>query len=82
GGEAKWKDYIFSDQLIGDKNQMTFAQRAKRINDKYKGRENDKLANNALEIELKKLAQENDYVKEQHEQNTMNSHLNDLKQYG
>jgi len=81
-GEVKWKDYIFSDQLTPENKDATFASIAKRIKNKYKGRENDKKANQALEAELSRLSAENDIQKQKHEQETMNSHINDLKTYG
>jgi len=81
-GEVKWKDYIFSDQLTPENKDSTFASIAKRIKNKYKGRENDKKSNQALEAELSRLSAENDIQKQKHEQETMNSHINDLKTYG
>lgn len=71
-GEVKWKDYIFSDRLTLGKDKKTFAQRAKSIKSKYKGRENDSMANEAMEIELNRLMQENEVRRLQEEESANN----------
>jgi hypothetical protein len=81
GGEVKWNDYIFSDRLETEKGS-TFASIAKRIKNKYKGRENDKLANDSMEIELTKLMKANESARLMKEEMNQASHLEDLKKYG
>ena len=59
--ENSYKNYVFSDEL-------GFAKMAKKINDKYKDRE-DLISKNTLDIELTGLMKKNEAVKKQIEQN-------------
>jgi hypothetical protein len=59
--ENSYKDYVFSDEL-------GFAKIAKKINNKYKDRE-DLISKNTLDIELTNLMKKNEAVKKQIEQN-------------
>ena len=59
--ENSYKNYVFSDEL-------GFAKIAKKINDKYKDRE-DLISKNTLDIELTGLMKKNEAVKKQIEQN-------------
>jgi len=59
--ENSYKDYVFSDEL-------GFAKMAKKINNKYKDRE-DLISKNSLDIELTNLMKKNETVKKQIEQN-------------
>ena len=63
GGETSYKDYVFSDSLNVPGKKITFAQVTKRLEAKYKGRENDQYSERAKEQALTKLMQENEMVK-------------------
>lgn len=65
GNETRAKDYIYSDRIKTPWNKkITFADESKRINSKYKGREEDPLAQKSLEIELNKLKDMQETVKQ------------------
>lgn len=66
--ENSYKDYIFSDTLPY-KGNITFAKQAKKINDKFKDRQ-DVISKNSLDIELIELMQKNEKIKQQVEQQT------------
>lgn len=59
--ENSYKNYVFSDEL-------GFAKMAKKINNKYKDRE-DLISKNSLDIELTNLMKKNEVVKQTLEQN-------------
>lgn len=74
-GEAMTGDYIFSDSLGYDKRGMltadmkkiktTFADKAKAIEAKYKGKDKDRIAQASKKFELDNLKQENETVRVQ-----------------
>jgi hypothetical protein len=60
------ESYIFSDRLItnpGDKKKLTFADASKKINNKYKNSENDKIAEDTRKMELEALKGEQETLK-------------------
>jgi hypothetical protein len=63
GGETSYKDYVFSDSLKVPGKKITFAQATKRIEAKYKGRENDQYSERAKEQALTEYMQQNEMVK-------------------
>jgi len=63
GGETSYKDYVFSDTLKVPGKKITFAQATKRIEAKYKGRENDQYSERAKEQALTEYMQQNEMVK-------------------
>jgi hypothetical protein len=65
GGEVKVGNYIFSDRLKPKGFAKTFAQLAKKVENKYKMRSDDSMAQEAMDQELTKLQtqQENHPVK-------------------
>lgn len=85
-GEVNYKDYIYSDRLGPIGKKSTFADLAKRVRTKYKGREEDKAAKIAMDQELAKLAQENDTVREAKQRteqiNQTTQELQDIYKYG
>lgn len=63
GGETSYKDYVFSDTLKVPGKNITFAQATKRLESKYKGRENDPYVMRAKEQALTQYMQQNEMVK-------------------
>jgi hypothetical protein len=63
GGETEFKmeDYVFSDDINYPGTNMTFADKSKKIEDKYPG--NDRFAKKAKERELKNLMEEQEEIK-------------------
>ena len=59
-GETRFGDFIFSNQLKVPGTKMTFADKSKRIANKYKGRENDVFAAKSKTQELENLSYLND----------------------
>ncbi len=60
------ESYIFSDRLVinpGDKKKVTYADASKKINNKYKNHETDKIANDTRKMELESLKQEQEIFK-------------------
>jgi len=64
-GETSYKDYVFSDTL--GKDGKTFAKLSKKIENKYKGREDD-LAKKTMNLELSKLMGSNEQERVKKEQ--------------
>lgn len=62
-GETRWEDYIFSDRIKIPKSKQTFAQRSKSIQKKYSDRPHDKMAKEALEIEMNQLKDAQEAIK-------------------
>jgi hypothetical protein len=71
GGETMHDDgiesYIFSDRLVlnpGEKKKKTFADESKKINNKYKNVENDKIGEDSRNLELEELKIQQEELKE------------------
>lgn len=85
GGEVRVDDYIFSDRLKSIKGK-TFADEAKRINNKYKERTNDAPTERSKKKELTSLMQDNESARIMEEQiqadpNAVNN-IQDVKDFG
>ena len=81
-GETRFEDYVFSNELKIPGSKMTFAQKSKQINAKYKKRENDDLALETKKREFADLMAINDLVrydqtkKQESKQNIENTAFN------
>ena len=81
-GETRFEDYVFSNELKIPGSKMTFAQKSKQINAKYKKRENDDLALETKRREFADLMAINDLVrydqtkKQERKQNIENTAFN------
>ena len=81
-GETRFEDYVFSNELKIPGSKMTFAQKSKQINAKYKKRENDDLALETKRREFADLMAINDLVrydqtkKQESKQNIENTAFN------
>ena len=71
GGETMHDDgiesYIFSDRLVlnpGEKKKKTFADESKKINNKYKNVENDKIGEDSRNLELEELKIQQEELKQ------------------
>lgn len=82
-GETKWKDYIFSDRLLLDKNSVeqynlptsmkgkTFADASKKLSNLIKERPNDPISKVTHTDYMKQLIMANDSIRETEESNLM-----------
>jgi len=82
GGETDYdngiENYIFSDRLVlnpGDKKKKTFADESKKINNKYKNSENDKIAEDSRKMELEALKGEQESLKQMMDSNQSQDQL-------
>lgn len=85
-GEVNFNNYIYSDRLTPAGKKATFADLAKRIRSKYKGREEDKAAKISMERDLAELAKQNDLARAMKEQQDVvaqkTQELEDIAAYG
>lgn len=85
-GEVNFNNYIYSDRLTPAGKKSTFADMAKRIRAKYKGREEDKAGKISMERDLAELAKQNDLARAMKEQEDMiaqkTQELEDIHKYG
>ena len=66
-------DYIFSDRIIVPDTKQSFAAKSKRISKKYSLRPNDPYGKKSEELELKRLANEQELVKSKSKSLTTNA---------
>ncbi len=65
-GETRHQNYIYSDRIkLPWNKKRTFAEESKRINNKYKDRPDDAIANKSKELELSKLKDAQELMKQQ-----------------
>lgn len=85
-GEVNFNNYIYSDRLTPIGKKATFADMAKRIRAKYKGREEDKAGKFSMERDLSELAKQNDEVRTLKEQEDIlvqrTQEMQDIAAYG
>ncbi len=83
-GEVNYKNYIFSDRL--GEGKSTYADQAKRIRSKYKGREDDSYAKTSMDKDLNELMIKNESHRlAKEKEDTINNHvqsLQDVNAYG
>jgi len=83
-GEVSYKNYIFSDRL--GEGKSTYASQAKRIRNKYKGREDDSYAKTSMDKDLNELMVKNEKHRlAKEKEDIINNHvqaLQDVNAYG
>ena len=84
-GETIWNDYVFSNRIpvpdavrnkykLRGTKDMTFSDAAKKIQKASEERPNDPIANDTLNINLTRLAQEQETIREQKDMNKKNKY--------
>lgn len=83
-GETVWNDYVFSNRIpvpnavrnkykLRDTKDMSFSDAAKKIQKASEERPNDPIAQDTLDINLSRLAQEQETIREQRNMNNKNT---------